>query len=185
MEPCELERRILALQRNYTLLLVVTAVLALGAVCLYLRPVRSIQASSTPDVLRVRELVVVDQNGVERVIIGGTLPGQWENGKVNTKRTVRPNKQAGVLIFDKDGVERGGYVTEDAHDNAMLTLDDKKQQEVLLVTGPEPTSSFRMWIANDSLELRVDPDLNGPTFRIVQNGKTVLEQPKSVSLSRR
>ncbi len=72
-------------------------------------------------------------------------------------------------------------MTEDTHDNALLTLDDKQRQEVLLVTGPEPTSSFRMWTANDSLELRVDPDLNGPTIRMIHNGKTVLEQPQSAS----
>jgi hypothetical protein len=183
MEPRELEVRILRLHRSYTRLLVLTAVLAVTVVFLYLSSVRSIQASSTPDVLRVRELVVVDENVIERAIIGAPLPGQWENGKVNTRRAARPSKQAGILIYDKDGIERGGYVTEDTHDNALLTLDDKTRQEVLLVTGAEPTSSFRMWTANDSLELRVDPDLNGPTFRMIRNGKTVVEQPQSASPS--
>ncbi len=95
MEPRELEARILRLQRNYARLLVLTAVLAATVVCLYLSLVRSIQASSAPDVLRVRELVVVDQNGIERVIIGAPLPGQWENGKVNTKKARLPPLQAG------------------------------------------------------------------------------------------
>jgi hypothetical protein len=181
MEPLELEARVLKLQRSHSRLLVLTAVLAVTVVSLFLSSVRSIRASGTADVLRVRELVVVDENGVERVVIGAPLPGQWESGKVNTRRVARPSKQAGVLIYDKDGVERGGYVTEDIHDNALLTLDDKKRQEVLLVTGPEPTSSFRMWTANDSLELRVDPDLNGPTLRMIRDGKAVLEQPQSAS----
>ena len=74
-------------------------------------------------------------------------------------------------------------MTEDTHDNALLTLDDKKRQEVLLVTGPEPTSSFRMWTAKDSLELRVDPDHNGPSLKMIRDGKTVLVQPKSSSSS--
>ena len=68
-----------------------------------------------------------------------------------------------------------------SYDNALLTLDNKKRQEVLLVTGPEPTSSLRMWTANDSLELCVDPDLAGPLFRMIKNGRTVLEQPQSAS----
>ena len=97
---------------------------------------------------------------------------------MNTRRAARPNKQAGVLIFDKEGIERGGYVTEDSHGNALLTLDDKQRQEVLLVTGAEPTSSFRMWTGKDALELRVDPDLNGPTFRMIRNGQPVFEQPQ-------
>lgn len=185
MESRELEVRILRLQRNYNRLLVLTAVLAVIVVFLCLSSVRSIHASSTPGALRVRELIVVDQNGIERVIIRAPLPGQWENGKVNTRRAARPFPQAGILLFDKEGIERGGYVTEDTHDNVLLTLDDKKRQEVLLVTGPEPTSSFRMWTANDSLELRVDPDLNGPTFRMIMNGKTVLEQPQAATPSAR
>ena len=64
--------------------------------------------------------------------------GQWENGKVNTRRVERPFRQAGILIFDKDGVEGGGYLTEDTHDNALLTLDDKQRQEVLLSNRRRP-----------------------------------------------
>ncbi|HTR46623.1 MAG TPA: hypothetical protein VMM16_04460 [Verrucomicrobiae bacterium] len=183
MEPRELETRILRLQRNYNRLLVLQTVLAAAVIGAYLSSIQPMHASSTSDVLRIRELVIVDENGIERVIVGAPLPGQWENGKVNTRRVERPFKQAGLLIFDKEGIERGGYVTEDTHDNALLTLDDKKRQEVLLVTGAEPTSSFRMWTAKDSLELRVDPDLNGPTLKMIRDGKTVLEQPHSTSLS--
>jgi hypothetical protein len=179
MEPQELELCIRRLQRSHSQLLVLTVILGSVVMCLCLGNVRLARASSTPDVLRIRELVIVDDNGIERVIVGAPLPGQWENGRVNTRRVVRPFKQAGILIFDKDGVERGGYVTEDTHDSALLTLDDKKRQEVLLVTGAEPTSSFRMWTANDSLELRVDPDLNGPSLHMIRDGKTVLEQPQS------
>ena len=183
MELRELEARILRLQRNYNRFVVLVAVLAVAVIGVYLSTFGSARASNTSKVLRVRELVVVDENGIERVIVGAPLPGQWENGKVNTRRVERPFKQAGLLIYDKEGVERGGYVTEDTHDNALLTLDDKKRQEVLLVTGAEPTSSFRMWTAKDSLELRVDPDLNGPTLKMSRDGKTVLEQPQSTSPS--
>jgi hypothetical protein len=181
MDSRELETRVVRLEHSHTRLLVLTSVLAVTVVILFLNSASSTRASAIPDVLRVRQLVVVDESGIERVVIGAPLPSQWENGKVNTRRVARPNRQAGVLIYDKDGVERGGYLTEDAHDNALLTLDDKKRQEVLLVTGAEPTSSLRMWTANDSLELRVDPDLNGPTFRMIRDGKAVVEQPQSTS----
>ena len=140
MEQKELEVQIRRLRRNHARLLVITMIIGVFAICLYLKQPRSIQASGPPDVLRVRELVVVDENGIERVIVGAPLPGQWENGRVNTRRVQRPSKQAGILIFDKEGIERGGYVTEDTHDNALLTLDDKRRQEILLVTGAEPTS---------------------------------------------
>ena len=55
MNPCEMERRVLRLERNYNWFAVLMAVIALGAMCLCLTAVRSIQASSNPDVLRVRE----------------------------------------------------------------------------------------------------------------------------------
>jgi hypothetical protein len=181
MEPQDLELRIARLQRNYLKLVILTVILAVAVLFSYFSHVRSTHASGTPDVLRVKELVIVDENGIERVIVGASLPGQWESGKVNTRRVSRPSKQSGILIFDKEGVERGGYVTDDIGGNALLTLDDKKRQEVLLVTGAEPTSSFRMWTANDSLELRVDPDLKGPSMRMIHDGKTVLEQPQGAS----
>lgn len=178
MDHRELEKRLLALECKCTRLLALVVFVTGMALVLPLSVARSAKASSAPDVLRVRELVVVDENGVERVIIGAPLPGQWQDGKVNTTRVPRPFRQAGILLFDKDGVERGGYVTEDTGDNALLTLDDKHKQEVLLVTGPVPTSSFRMWIGSDSLELRVDPELNGPTLRMIRNGKILVEQPQ-------
>jgi len=177
MDPSELEASIRRIERNYRVLVLALS-LAFVIVFFHFWTVRSIKAA-TPDVLRARELVITDGNGIERVIIGAPLPGQWESGKVNTRRVERPFRQAGILIFDKDGIERGGYVTEDVHDNALLTLDDKQRQEVLLVTGSEPTSSFRMWTGKDSLELRVDPDLDGPVFRMIRNGKPVFEQPQA------
>jgi hypothetical protein len=171
----EIEACVRRMQRNYRLLVMALILFLLFALIHF--GAHSTHAA-TPDVLRARELVITDENGLERVVIGAPLPGQWENGKVNTRRVERPFRQAGILIFDKDGTERGGYVTEDKNNNALLTLDDKQRQEVLLVTGPEPTSSFRMWIGKDSLELRVDPDQNGPTLRMMRDGKPIFEQPQ-------
>lgn len=177
MDRFSLETKVVTLQRLCIVLSTLVVVLLSVELFEFVASSRTVQASTTPDVMRVRQLIVVDDKGVERVIVAGSLPGQWQNGKVNTRRVTRPFKQGGILIFDKDGVERGGYLTEDRSDNALLTLDDKQQQEVLLVTGPQPTSSFRMWAGKDSLELRVDPDMGGPTFRMVRNGRSFFEQP--------
>ncbi len=71
-------------------------------------------------VLTVRELVIVDAMGTPRVRIGAPLPDPIMLGK----RFNRGGVVSGILIYDAEGNERGGYVTGDESRGAALTLDE-------------------------------------------------------------
>src|SRR5262245_56800393 len=65
----------------------------------------------TPDEIRTRRLVVVDDQGLPRVIIGQ-----------DPLDTQRRSRGAGITIFDKLGSERGGMVTMD-DGSVVIALD--------------------------------------------------------------
>jgi hypothetical protein len=122
--------------------------------------------------IRTTEVTVVDANGIVRARLGGDLPDAvMADGRV----AKRGSKAGGLLIYDEEGLERGGYVTQEEGSNAMLTLDSKHQQAVLLVAAPdkERASAFRMWTGASSIELRSDSigsrmtaaDAKGVTFQ--------------------
>ncbi|MFL6211808.1 MAG: hypothetical protein ACJ74W_23375 [Pyrinomonadaceae bacterium] len=135
------------------------------------------QQPAAPQSLRVSELVVVDQNGVERVRVGGDLP----DAVINGKRVPRGEKAAGVLIYDATGQERGGYVTFDPSGNAVLTLDTRRQQVVLLAADPESGAALQLRHGEDAVDLRSDVD--GSRFTAVQAGQVVVQQPTISKLS--
>ena len=72
------------------------------------------------DSIRVRELVVVDANGTPRVRIAAPLPDPIMLGK----RFKRGDAVSGLLLYDAEGNERGGYVTGDEGRDVALTLDE-------------------------------------------------------------
>ena len=113
-----LEQQVRMLRRRLTGL-AVALVLTAGYVALSLH-VRSAEAQSTPQELTLRRLTIVDENGVQRVVIAAPAPDPIVRGK----REKRQGEIAGILIYDKDGNERGGYATaNDPSNGAMLTLD--------------------------------------------------------------
>lgn len=71
------------------------------------------------DSIRVRELVVVDANGTARVRVGAPLPDPIMLGK----RFKRGEAVSGVLLYDAEGNERGGYITDEER-HVALTLDE-------------------------------------------------------------
>ena len=72
-------------------------------------------------ILTIRELVIVDAMGTPRVRIGAPLPDPIMLGK----RFNRGGVVSGILIYDAEGNERGGYVTGDESRGAALTLDSE------------------------------------------------------------
>jgi hypothetical protein len=80
-----------------------------------------------PESLRVREIVVVDANGTPRVRIAAPLPDPIMLGK----RSKRGESASGVLLYDSEGNERGGYVTDEER-NVALTLDEINRAAVHL-----------------------------------------------------
>jgi hypothetical protein len=124
-----------------------------------------------PQALRVREIVVVDDRGVERVRISGKMPDPVIRGK----RVSRGDVASGVMLYDKTGQERGGYITFERGNEIALTLDNTDVQSALFVAPPEGGSALRLWHGKDEIALRADED--GPHVTAIENGHVVYQQP--------
>ena len=98
------------------------------------------------DIVKVRGLVVVDSLGVERVIIGSPLPDPTIHGY----RISRGENASisGVMLYDAEGQERGGYVTDNSYGNVFLTLDSKTQQNALFIADPLGGGAIQIWGRN-------------------------------------
>jgi hypothetical protein len=135
--------------------------------------VTSVQSArpAPPQALRVRELVVVDDKGVERVRIAANLPDPIIRGK----RVSRGDPATGVMLYDRTGQERGGYVTFERGNQIALTLDNTDGQSALFVAPPEGGSVLRLWHGKDELVLRADED--GARITAVENGQVAYQEP--------
>lgn len=130
-------------------------------------------------ILKVRGLVVVDSLGIERVIIGSHLPEpNFSQGNRVVSRG-KINAVSGVMLYDHEGQERGGYVTDDNFGNAFLTLDSKVSQQFLLLCGPDGGAHINMWDRNNnSIKLGateydsyIDINKNGKQINLLNNEK--------------
>lgn len=131
------------------------------------------------DSVRTREITVVDAKGIVRARLGGDLPDAvMANGHV----AKRGSKAAGLIIYDEEGIERGGYVTMEEGSNAMLTLDSKFRQAALFVAGPGEgqASALRLWTKGSAIEMRADG--SGSRLSISDPGGVTTQQP-AVQLS--
>lgn len=131
------------------------------------------------DSIRTHEVEIIDRQGVVRARLGGDLPdGTAADGRVLS----RGSKAAGMIIYDEQGLERGGYVTQDTGSNAMLTLDSKHAQSVLLVAGPDgqQASALRLWTRDSAIELRSDSA--GSRLTTFGDGKVTFQQPVVASI---
>lgn len=131
------------------------------------------------DRVKAREVVVVDAHGKVRARLGGDLPDAvMANGHV----AKRGSQAAGLIIYDEEGIERGGYVTQDTGSNAMLTLDSKYRQAALFVAGPgeSQTSALRLWSPGSAIELRSGED--GSRMSVFDKTGVTLQQP-AITLS--
>ncbi len=129
--------------------------------------------------IRTTEITVVDAQGTVRARLGGDLP----DAVLGDGRVVkRGSKASGLLIYDEEGIERGGYVTQDTGSNAMLTLDSKERQAALFVAGPDTSqaSALKLWTRDSAIELRADSDGS----RLTAFGKrgTTLQLPEIARL---
>ena len=75
-------------------------------------------------------LSIVDARGVERVRIAAPLPDPIMLGR----RFERGESVSGILIFDSEGNERGGYITDETR-GAALTLDEINRAAVHIATN--------------------------------------------------
>jgi hypothetical protein len=155
-----LERRIKGIYAVFTL-----AGLGLLAIALNAQP-------SVVDVLRARRLIIVDDKGVERVVIGAPLPDPVVNGK----RVKRSGVVSGMIVLDAKGNERGGFSTADASGEVLFALDSETQQETLFLVNPKGGSHFSIFDGNRNL-VRMGVLDGRPTLVVREKGVTLFEQP--------
>ncbi|HTK35560.1 MAG TPA: hypothetical protein VL358_09780 [Caulobacteraceae bacterium] len=149
----DIEHRIGTLERRQRRVVIALclAVVALASLAGY--QATAIRALQTATSLRLKELRIADDKGVDRVIISGRLPNLIYEGKPVPGP---PRAMAGMLIYDGSGAERGGYGTADGYANALLTLDSKDAQEFLLLAEPGGGALFREWQGDNSVTLAAD-----------------------------
>jgi hypothetical protein len=141
---------------------------------LILRP-KPIQAAS-PETLRVRKLVVLDDAGKERIVIAAPIPDPVVDGKTVKRRMA---VGAGIQFKEPDGTERGGIASED-DGSFMFGIDDKSGHErAHLYYIPSRGSGVFLQSqgGSNSLSLLNPSDSSkGPRIEIVnQEGKAVAQ----------
>lgn len=168
----ELENRLSKLEHRQRLLVMALSLTTAALVALCSYQALTLRALRDTTSLRVRELRVYDDNGVDRVVISGHLPQPLVDGKPHY---TRPRSMAGVLIYDASATERGGYGTSDGYANAMLTLDAKGRQVMLLLAEPGGAPFFRQWDGNGSVTLGVG---DAPFITLKDGQQIVFARPE-------
>jgi len=124
----------------------------------------------TQQTLQVNELVVVDKNGTPRVRIAGNHSDPVMLGK----RSKRNGEVAGVMLYDGEGNERGGYVTGER--SVALTMDEINRAAMHL--GVDDKGEMHFYFSNGRgafLGMGVIP--TGPWFRLDTPGKPTVTLP--------
>lgn len=161
------EDRILRLERKVNIAFAVAAFVIAGSL------VATVTAQpGSPDVLRIRQLTIVDEKGTDRLVLGAPLP----NPVVNGRRVPRSGAISGMVVLDANGNERGGFATGDASAEAFIGLDSEKSQEVLLLANPDGGSHLSISDGNRNLA-RLGVLGGKPTLVVQQGGKKIFEQP--------
>lgn len=128
--------------------------------------------STVGESLTLRELVIVDARGTPRVRIAAPLPEPLMLGK----RFKRGDAVSGILIYDGEGNERGGYVTGDVSRDAALTLDEINRAAIHI--GVSERGEAHVMLGNgqgSSAAMGVVPD--GGFLRLESGGKAVATLP--------
>lgn len=146
------------------------------------RPAGHRDSGQVVDSITAREILVVDAQGTIRARMSGDMPDAvMAGGRVARRGT----KAAGFMIYDEEGIERGGYVTMDTGSNAMLSLDSKHHMVAHMVVGPgtgeSEASALRLGGTPRALEFRVDP--NGARMSTEANRQVVSQSPEIFPLS--
>jgi len=164
-----LEQQVRTLRRRFTIL-AFAFMLLVGYMAF--SHVRDVQAQSTPKDLTLRRLAIVDEKGVERVIIAAPAPDPIVRGR----SVKRAGAVSGVLIYDRDGNERGGYLTNDGDANgAFLTLDGTDGQ--VFTVYANPANGATLSLNNQKGDGITITTWNQPVIQMRQAKKVFYKQP--------
>lgn len=105
--------------------------------------------------LAVRRLDIVDEKGTIRMTLGAPVPEPIVDG-IQYKR-IYP--AAGLLVFDKDGSERGGYVVADIEGSAVANVQDHTNGDAIgWRIMPDGSVTFQI---NQRAPIRHEAELGG------------------------
>ncbi len=132
------------------------------------------------DSIKAKEVVIVDARGTVRARMSGDMPDAVMAGGRVSKRG---DKAAGFMIYDAEGIERGGYVTTDAESNAMITLDTKHRMAAILAAGPDqvPAAAMSLMTRDSMIDLRADA--NGSRLTMTDKEGVKFQQPAIAALT--
>jgi hypothetical protein len=116
-----LTNRIEALERRFRVALLAPAILL--CVLIFAAWHTSAQRGIPQDVLTARQLVIVDEKGTKRVVIGAPAPDPIMGGKMQKRRSAFN----GLILNDATGDERGGIGLMD--DGTMTMCFDQNGRE--------------------------------------------------------
>lgn len=172
--PDDLEQRLSTLEKRNRLL---TAGLVAAAAIGLVAAAADRAAPQTFDRIVAREIVVVDGNGRERVVIAAPLPEPRLAGALSKRGDVL----SGILLFDGEGNERGGYVTgDDPSSGISLTLDEIGRMAVSLWAGERGSSGLRFGNQDgNSVDLQVNPA--GTFLTLRERGQITAVLPTSAT----
>jgi hypothetical protein len=133
-------------QKTIKFLLILNLIVS-GTLCLlfYMHSIKIPDFSN--EVIKARGVVVTDSLGIERIIIGAPLPDPTYIGE----RFPRQGDVSGILLFDSEGQERSGYVTDNDYGNVFLTLDSKSSQQALFIAEPQDGATLMMFAKNKNM----------------------------------
>ncbi len=162
------ERRIARLERR---VLVLTAAL-LAAITGVVAGAWTTQ-SAEREVLRVRQITVVDANGTDRVWIGAPVADPPSS---QGKQLKRASVASGIILLDAHGHERGGFLTSDSSGEIWLGLDSERGQEATFLANAAGGAHLSLW---DEKKNQAKLSLVGdrPLLMLKHHALTVFEQP--------
>ena len=126
---------------------------------------RNLELDLSDEIITARGLVITDSSGVERVIIGANIPDPQGHGY----RFSRGSSVSGIMIYDSEGQERGGYVTDNDYGNIFLTLDSKTSQRALFIAEPQGAATLQVW-GNNGNRISIGAEDEGIQFEMIENG---------------
>jgi hypothetical protein len=172
LENLQLQVKVLERKVRY---LTVGCIALMASACLIAK-LGGVRADSTPQSLTVKRLAVVDDKGVERVVIAAPLPDPIVRGK----RFKREGVISGILIYDPKGDDRGGYVTNDGEGGgAFLTLDSEDGQVFTAYANASGKDGATVSLQSDNRDSIILTTYEQPRFQMRQGGKVIQKIPET------
>lgn len=124
-------------------------------------------------ILKVRGLIIVDSLGIERVIIASQIPTSQSSLGNRLYPREKGTNVSGLMIYDSEGQERGGYVTDDDYGNAFLTLDSKTGQTFLALAEPYGATALQLWDRKGRNKISLETTDSIAQINIKNNNKSI------------